>query len=359
MLETVRLYQIPWSHFCEKVRWTLDLKNVPYECVTYNTSGPTAGLERAPTHMMKLTPIIEDPNNKTEHPYFLSDSTPIIMYLDVSYPCSFTLFPSADKQLILDTCLQLDSELGPYVRRLIYVQILGEYPRVLCLTQGVNHAWAYNPDDIRSRLVARFVACFMIARFRLHRILDDRVREKTEELLERFAAQLETKSYLVANQFTAADLTFCSLFKPLALVPYFRDHPRFQHLFDYHDRIRCEHDLKYAENINLIEKFIDKHRERTKEVTMVSKIVAFVRKINIFQYAFVWMMHHLVSVIYGASSDEQQPAEFPSQDRTATNDQRNLNIQSKFRLVPFIIKYNCHRCYTLPRQVTYLNGDVG
>jgi hypothetical protein len=86
------------------------------------------------------------------------------------------------------------------VRRLIYVQVLSESPRLLCLTQGVKYLWAYNPNNLRSRLVARFVACFMIARFRLHRICEDhRVREKAERLLLDYSERLEANKYLVGE----------------------------------------------------------------------------------------------------------------------------------------------------------------
>jgi hypothetical protein len=31
MLETIGLYQISWSHFCDKVRWALGLKGLPFK----------------------------------------------------------------------------------------------------------------------------------------------------------------------------------------------------------------------------------------------------------------------------------------------------------------------------------------
>ena len=355
-MQPVRLYLIPWSHFCDKVRWALDLKGMPYEKVTYNTTGKTSGLERAPKSMIKLTPIIEDPNNSnSEKPIFMSDSTPILRYLDENYSNSSPLFPTSDKQAVIDLCLRLDSTLGPYVRRLAYVQIIGEYPRILCLMQSVKYPWANNPNDIRSRIIARFVACFVIARFRLHRIREDQVVESTEQVLLDMSARLQNSNYLVGNSFTAADITFCSLFKPLEILPYFKDDKRFQSLFDYHDRIRKQHDFRYSENINLMEKFIRENRERLENPTACMKFTAFLNKINVVKHFCSWMMTGIVSKVYGPTSDEDQPQEFSSDGKSAANDQRNLNINSKWKIVPFIIKYTCHRLFTIPGQYDYLN----
>ena len=83
-MKPLRLYQIPWSHYCDKVRWALDFKQIPYELITFVPFGKTKGLERAPKTMRKLTPILEDPNNENDNS-FLSDSTPILLYLDDQY----------------------------------------------------------------------------------------------------------------------------------------------------------------------------------------------------------------------------------------------------------------------------------
>ncbi|CAF3410997.1 unnamed protein product, partial [Rotaria sp. Silwood2] len=135
-------------------------------------------------------------------------------------------------------CLRLDSELGLYTRRLAYVQLFNEKMSVISILLGEKFRWAYNPNDIRSRLISPFVACFMIARYRLHRIGEEHIREKTERILLEIVDRLRTHDYLIGEQFSAADLTFCSLVKPAMHVSYFHDDPRFQVIFDYHEQIR-------------------------------------------------------------------------------------------------------------------------
>ena len=143
----------------------------------------------------------------------------MINIVNCQIPVSSTT--NGERQQVIDTCLRLDSELGLYARRLGYVQLIKDKPSALSILLGEQFSWAYNPDDIRSHLISPFVTCPMIARFRLHRIREEQIREKTEQLLLDIADHLRTNDYLVGQQFTAADLTFCSLVKPLRTVPAF------------------------------------------------------------------------------------------------------------------------------------------
>ncbi|CAF2993518.1 unnamed protein product [Rotaria sp. Silwood2] len=204
-------------------------------------------------------------------------------------------------------CLRLDSELGLYTRRLAYVQLFNEKMSVISILLGEKFRWAYNPNDIRSRLISPFVACFMIARYRLHRIGEEHIREKTERILLEIVDRLRTHDYLIGEQFSAADLTFCSLVKPAMHVSYFHDDPRFQVIFDYHEQIRQ-------------------------------------------------------NKIYAPSTDEQETLEFkiPSssyneqQPREAFNDQRITNNQSIWSMVTFLVRYLCHLYFTIPGQAAHL-----
>ncbi|CAF1637227.1 unnamed protein product [Rotaria magnacalcarata] len=98
---------------------------------------------------------------------------------NVEYPrSSNSLFSSSPCELcqqVIDTC---DSELGLYVRRIIFVQILNEHPDIMSILFGEKYSWAYNPNNIRSRLISPFIACFMVARFRLYRIRKEQLKEK-------------------------------------------------------------------------------------------------------------------------------------------------------------------------------------
>ncbi|CAF0814525.1 unnamed protein product [Didymodactylos carnosus] len=371
MDERLHFYQIPWSHYCDKVRWALDLKDVPYEAINYNLLGKTKGLERAPKTLRKLMPMIEDPNSKDNTP-FRCDSTPILLYLDARYPQSsmplFPLSPLERRQSVIDMCLRLDSELGLYTRRLVYVQLIKEKPNALSILLGEKFSWAYNPDDVRSRLISPILICFMISRFRLHRIREERIREKTECILLEIGEHLRTNDYLIGQQFTAADLTFCSLVKSLKRVPFFSDDRRFRIIFDYHERIRQKYDPKYPNIDHFVDKLADRHRVQVKkkEKSLTTRVRAFIHQINFVQRFFFWIMTMVVSRLYGLASDEQETVEFkmPSpahdeqQQQEALNDQRTANVKSTWSLVTFFFKYLCHFVFSIPGQAEYLNGKT-
>ncbi|CAF2860279.1 unnamed protein product [Rotaria sp. Silwood2] len=364
MIQRLRFYQIPWSHYCDKVRWALDLKEIPYELINYNPFGKTKGLERAPKTMPKLMPMLEDPNNKDDN-QFQYDSTPILIYLNTQYPrSSISLFPSSSEQheQVIDICLRLDSTLGLYARRIAYVQILNESPNILSLVLREKFSWANNPDTIRSRLISRFVACFIIARYRVHRIREEQVREKIEQILLSIGNHLRTNDYLVGNQFSAADLTFCSLVKLLIRVPCFYDDRRFQIIFDYHERIRRNYDPKYPNIDNELEKHIDKHRIQIKknEKSLTTRLKIFIHQINIVQRIFIMIMTMIVKNIYGPKTDDDIPQFKTSssrnkQEKHALNDQRRINFKSPWPMMKFFFKYQCHRLFTVPNQAAYLN----
>ena len=74
----ITLYQFPISHYCEKVRWALDYKKIPYQTVNWI---PGPHLFKAKKIAKKTSvPIIKDGE------IVVQDSTNIINYLDQKYP---------------------------------------------------------------------------------------------------------------------------------------------------------------------------------------------------------------------------------------------------------------------------------
>ncbi|CAF2526260.1 unnamed protein product [Rotaria sp. Silwood2] len=367
MIQHLSFYQIEGSHYCGKVRWALDLKELPYNTIDFNIFGETKGLERAPKTMRKLFPILEDPNNKDGNP-FQCDSTPILIYLDAHYPrSSVSLFPSSSSELrqqVIDTCLRFDSELGLYVRRLGFVQILKDKSSAMSIMAGQKFSWAYNPDDIRSHLISSFIACFTIARFRLHRIREERIREKTEQILLDIGNHLRTNDYLVGERFSAADLTFCSLIKPLHCMPYFYDDHRFRCIFEYCDRIRRNYDPKYPNIDNAFDKVLNKRQVQMKknEKSLITRVKTFINRINFVQRFFIAFMIMVVKNVYGPVTDDEEVPEFKTssssqnrQEKEAVNDQRYINFKSTWSTIKFFFKYQCHLLFTIPDQAAYLD----
>ena len=76
-MQEIVFYQIPISHFCEKVHWALDFKGLPYQSVSVN---PFTRRELASISEGKQVPIIRQGGQ------MVSESSAIVESLDEICP---------------------------------------------------------------------------------------------------------------------------------------------------------------------------------------------------------------------------------------------------------------------------------
>ncbi|TCV97680.1 glutathione S-transferase [Luteibacter rhizovicinus] len=231
----IDLYKLHWSHYVEKVRWALDFKKLPWRGIDI-----VAFTKKEMRHFdcPQTVPLIND----TETGIAISDSSPIIRYLDETYP-EHPLFPSdpVERDQVWQWMLRLDSTLGLYARRLGYTQLIMECPQIL--------AQLFVPDVLGGLFARRgwrtvaspVLGTMLILRFHFHRNRHDRIYEKLEALLTPIAEKLGRDGFLAGTQFTAADLTLASLLRPLRIVPHFSHHPQLQSLFVWQERLFREY----------------------------------------------------------------------------------------------------------------------
>lgn len=200
----VTLYQIPVSHYCEKIRWALTHKRIPHK-----QKNLLPGFHVKP--MVKLSgqnsvPVIKDSGE------VVAGSSQIIDYLDATYP-RFSLTPS-DEALAAE-CREweslADEDIGPHVRRLYYSVVL-DSPETIKEVFSYRGPW-YTPivinklvEGVRPRLKAYY------------KIEPDTVAESHRELsaaVEKVAQALENKTFLVGDTFSRADLAVAALLAPL------------------------------------------------------------------------------------------------------------------------------------------------
>jgi glutathione S-transferase len=231
----IELYKLHWSHYVEKVHWALDFKQLPWrgiEVVAF-IKKELQRFDCAPTF-----PLIHD----TATGVAISDSSPIIRYLDETYPAR-PLLP-ADPALREETwqwMLRLDSTLGLHGRRLGYTQVIMECPDTLAQLFMANVAGGMFTRRGLRRPASAVLGAMLTLRFRFHRNRQDRVYEKLEAQLLWIAGKIEREGYLVGGAFSAADITLASLLRPLRVVPHFSHHPRLQQLFAWQGRLFQEH----------------------------------------------------------------------------------------------------------------------
>jgi glutathione S-transferase len=227
----IELYKLHWSHYVEKVRWALDFKQLDWrgiDIVAFTKK------EMQRFDCAQTVPLIHD----TATGVAISDSSPIIRYLDETYP-QRPLLPldPAEREAVWQWMLQLDSTLGLLARRLGYTQVIMECPNILsqlfmpdvCGGLFTRRGWR--------ALAAPILGAMLSLRFRFHRNREDRVYETLEAQLIPLAAQLERDGFLVGGRFSAADITLACLLRPLRIVPHFTGHSRLQSLFAWQERL--------------------------------------------------------------------------------------------------------------------------
>lgn len=205
------LWHITISPYSEKARWALDHKSIPYR-----TRAPLPGAHIAVA--LSLTrgshytlPVIDVDGER------IGDSTAIIAALEERHP-EPPLYPraQADRRRALALEEWFDEELGPYVRRFVFHELVRDSE---CFAEvGAQTA----PGAFRLMgPVGRGCARALIGlRYGAHGdAAAERSLEKIMAGFDRLEAELGTGDYLVGRAFSVADLTAAALLYPLVRPP--------------------------------------------------------------------------------------------------------------------------------------------
>lgn len=212
----VRLWHIPVSHYNEKVRWALDLKDVEHD-----RRAPIPGTH--PAFSLWLTrgrsatfPLLEIGGGA------IGDSTAIIAELEQRFP-NPPLYPAdpAERERALALEDHFDEELGPYSRRLAFHFLRGDPGAAAKFAVGMLPG---NPaaDGLVGTAMGRVASAFVGLRYRAaDEEGAEEARARVEAALDRLEAELAGNGgeYLVGDSFSVADLTAASLFVPLVIPP--------------------------------------------------------------------------------------------------------------------------------------------
>jgi glutathione S-transferase len=202
----IQLYQFPFSHFCEKARWALDYKGVPYRIVNLLPGFHQRTVRKlAPKTCL---PLLCD--NGT----IVQESSAIIDYLDEKHPNpSLTpLSPQAAHEA-REWERYLDQEIGVTLRLWSYYHRLPDQRLALrFLLQG--SAWQKRPFFI---LAYPKVRRAMIQYMNINADTASQSERRLRAALDKLDKALESHSFLVGNCFSRADLTACSLLSRFCL----------------------------------------------------------------------------------------------------------------------------------------------
>ena len=204
------LWQFRMSHYNEKARWALDYKRIAHVRETV-----IPGL-----HIPRLMLI----SRQKQVPVLVADgeviagSGAIIEHIERTHP-EPPLFPSepAERQRALELARFFDEELGPYLRRALFYELLSD--------AGYCTAIFTHGSGLAMRTLYR--ASFPLVRVVMKLDMDidegsaaDAV-EKTLVALESLDNLIQPSGYLVGTAFSVADLTAAALISPVVQPPQF------------------------------------------------------------------------------------------------------------------------------------------
>jgi glutathione S-transferase len=230
----ITLYELHWSHYCEKIRLALDYMGLAWKSVDINAfrKSELAGFP-LPAHLPNYTvPAIWDESAQR----FVMDSTPVLRYLDQTYPDAPKLFPGdGDHRAAIDAqLLEFDTLLSLPARRFGYSQVILECPAVLSDLFLSRIAGGLLCLPVLRTLSGHFLGIMLSKRFDFHCAEKAGLYEALERYLLALAARLEGKTFVSGQSFSVADLALAAQLRPLTIVPFFAEHPKLQGLFDRH-----------------------------------------------------------------------------------------------------------------------------
>ena len=200
----LKLYQFPISHYCEKVRWVLEYKNINYKKINL-LPGLHARKAKKLTSHSTLPILIHEKN-------IVSESSEIISYLDKIFPEN-SLTPSDHKikQEVIRWEQFADEEIGPNVRRICYHTLLN-YPEIITPYFTDNGPWYGN-----LYMKATFPKLSQTMRNLMQ--LDDttapQINLRLTQSIEKIYDHIKDREFFAGDSFTRADLTIASLLAPL------------------------------------------------------------------------------------------------------------------------------------------------
>lgn len=214
------LVQFAFSHYCEKVRWALDFKGVPYDTKTL-----LAGPHRK--YLEKLSGQTSVPVLRSGAEIIVG-SDRILEWLEARFPTP-SLIPEHPVLADAAKTLQkwMDDVAGVQARRALLCHFLQEPWLMADLFSIGRPAYVRIPYRLMFRHRAK--------QLREERGLTDEAARLGEDIvtetLDRIEATKGGQGYLAGDSFSAADLTTAALMFPLVLPPEFpfevphRNHP--------------------------------------------------------------------------------------------------------------------------------------
>jgi glutathione S-transferase len=202
----IKLYQFAFSHFCEKARWALDYKSIPYTTINLLPGLHIKTIQKlAPKTCM---PVLVDGAKAVR------DSPEIISYLDRTHPDPLlTPREPGEVREALEWEKYLDEEIGIALRLWFYYHVL---PDRKCAMKFIMTGAPWYGPPLYSVIFPK-VREAMMQVMNINAETAQRAEQGVAAALDRLDAALEGRRFLVGEGFSRADLTACALLWPMVL----------------------------------------------------------------------------------------------------------------------------------------------
>ncbi len=201
---TARLVLIPFSHFCEKGRWSLERAGLPFVEEPHMPGASMRASKAAGGNGQTPVCVLADGQ-------VLRHSGAILEHAVAAAPEAFGNEDATPDEEPAALMRRLDDELGPHARRLAYGHLLPETRTMKAFLR--SHAPA------RQRWMAGIG--YPVVRATIRKFLKinpesvERSRQRCDEAFDAVAEHLATRPMLGGARFGALDLTFAALAAPL------------------------------------------------------------------------------------------------------------------------------------------------
>lgn len=205
----LKLYQFPISHYCEKTRWNLDAKGIPY-VIENLIPGPHRFVTKRLTKGGRATvPVLVDRGT------VVTDSTDIALHLEKAHASAPALIPAErpERERVLELEGYFDEMAGKHVRRWVYATLFSSGTDITPLMFGAF--------PLPARLLGKALLPLIKAAIRRqYALTPDKVEEsrvKMLECLDRLEREIQgdPSRYLVGSSLSIADIAAASLLSPL------------------------------------------------------------------------------------------------------------------------------------------------
>ncbi|NWK77439.1 glutathione S-transferase family protein [Aquitalea sp. LB_tupeE] len=198
------LYQFPFSHFCEKACWALDLKQQPYRVVNLLPALHLLWSRRMAS--ASSLPILRD------GAYIVQDSSAIIDFLDLRWPqLGLTPTEPALAGQAREWERWLGEEIGVPLRLWFYSHVLRQRQYAMAfLLRGASRG-----QGLVFQALFGLIRHAMFYKMQINPHSAAAALPQLERALDTLEAALHGRDYLVGNAFSRADLTAAALLWPM------------------------------------------------------------------------------------------------------------------------------------------------